>query len=92
MGKRSRSAMAADLAVTVMGVGGFLGFLVAARMDDANTSPFDVMAYAWFFGFLVLKLCLPWFRSKRIASKRKRSSDSAPLGNALDAEPRWYRS
>jgi hypothetical protein len=38
--------MAADLAVTVMGVGGFLGFLVAARMDDANTSPFDVMAYA----------------------------------------------
>jgi hypothetical protein len=34
MGKRSRSAMAADLAVTVMGVGGFLGFLVAARMDE----------------------------------------------------------
>jgi hypothetical protein len=94
MGKRarSRSAMAADLAVTEMGVGGFLGFLVAARMDDANTSPFDIMAYAWFFGFLVLKLCLPWFGSKRIASKRKRSSDSASLGNALDAEPRWYRS
>ena len=53
MGKRarSRSAIAADLAVTVMGVGGFLGFLVAARMDDANASPFDAMAYAWFFGF-----------------------------------------
>jgi hypothetical protein len=94
MGKRarSRSAMAADLAVTIMGVGGFLGFLVTARMDDANASPFDVMGYAWFFGFLVLKLCLPWFRSKRIASKRKRSDNRASLGNVLDAEPRWYRS
>jgi len=94
MGKRarSRSAMAADLAVTVMGVGGFLGFLVTARMDDANASPFDVMGYAWFFGFLVLKLCLPWFRSKRTASKRMRSDNRASLGNVLDAEPRGYRS
>jgi hypothetical protein len=94
MGKRarSRSAIAADLAVTVMGVGGFLGFLVAARMDDANASPFDGMAYAWLFGFLMLKLCLPWFRSKRIASKRRRTADPAPLENVLEAEPRWYRS
>jgi hypothetical protein len=93
MGKRarSRSAMAADLAVTVMGVGGFLGFLVTARMDDANASPFDVMGYAWFFGFRA-ELCLPWFRSKRIASKRMRSDNRASLGNVLDAEPRWYRS
>jgi hypothetical protein len=50
------------------------------------------MAYAWFFGFLVLKLCLPWFRSKRIASKLGSTADPATLENVLEAEPRWYRS
>jgi hypothetical protein len=76
MGKRARSrtALLMDTVVTVLGVFGFLGFLVAARMDDANASPFDAMAYAWFFAFLVLKICLPWFRSRRVTSTRKRNA------------------
>jgi hypothetical protein len=49
------------------------------------------MAYAWFFGFLVLKLCLPWFRSKRIAARRRRTADPAPRENVFEAEPWWYR-
>jgi hypothetical protein len=38
MGRRSRmrAAVGADLAVTVLGVAGLLGFLMAGRMDDAN--------------------------------------------------------
>jgi hypothetical protein len=35
-----------DSVVTLLGVVGFLGFLIAARMDHANASPFDAMAYA----------------------------------------------
>ena len=72
MGKRARSrkALLLDNAVTVLGVVGFLGFLVAARRDDANASPFDAMPYAWFFAFLVLKMCLPWFRPRRATSAR----------------------
>jgi hypothetical protein len=72
MGRRARDRMAAmaDLAVTVLGVAGFLGFLLAARMDDANASPFDVFAFAWFFIFGAIKACLPWLLSKRSASRR----------------------
>ena len=51
MGRRSRmrAAVGADLAVTVLGVTGLLGFLMAGRMDDANASPFDIFAFVWFF-------------------------------------------
>jgi hypothetical protein len=92
MGKRARSrtALTADLTVTVLGVVGFLGFLVAARMDDANSSPFDAMAYIWFFAFGGIKFCLPRFRSKREELGRA-GRPLAPV-NAVEAEPRWYRS
>lgn len=67
---RSRTVLNADLVVTVLGVAGFLGFLWAARMDDANASPFDVFAFAWFFTFCAIKACLPWFLSTRFAARR----------------------
>jgi hypothetical protein len=72
MGRRARERTAAtvELAVTVLGVAGFLGFLLAARMDDANASPFDVVAFAWFFTFGGIKACLPWLLSERAAAKR----------------------
>ena len=71
MGRRSRMrrAMAADLAVTALGVAGLLGFLMAGRMDDANASPFDVLAFVWFFAFAGIKLSLPWLL-KRAAARR----------------------
>lgn len=89
MGKRARSRTTSlfDMTITVLGVVGFLGFLVAARRDDANASPFDAMAYAWFFAFLVLKMCLPWFRSRRETSTRKRDA-LGPL-DAIESERRW---
>ena len=92
MGKRARSrkALLLDSAVTVLGVVGFLGFLVAARRDNANASPFDAVAYAWFFAFLVLKMCLPWFRSRRATSARGHYA-LAPL-DAIGSERRWYSS
>ncbi|MBY0381264.1 MAG: hypothetical protein K2W78_05040 [Xanthobacteraceae bacterium] len=67
MERRTESwvAVGADLAVTVLGVAGFLGFLILARMDDVNSSPFDAIAFIWFFTFGGLKLCLPWLLSKR---------------------------
>jgi hypothetical protein len=43
-----RRASEADLAVTVLGVAGLLGFLMAGRMDDVNASPFDIFAFVWF--------------------------------------------
>jgi hypothetical protein len=90
MGKRARSgtALFMDSVVTVLGVAGFLGFLAAARMDDANASPFDAMAYAWFFGFLVLKMCLPWFRSRRAPSRREQYGLD-PM-NVVGSERRWH--
>jgi len=80
MGRRTRertSAMA-DLAVTVLGVAGFLGFLLAARMDDANASPFDVFAFAWFFIFGGIKACLPWLLLRRSASRHYRDTSTFP--------------
>lgn len=65
---RLRRAAAAELTVTVLGVAGLLGFLMAGRMDDANASPFDVFAFIWFFAFAVIKFCLPWLLSKRPAA------------------------
>ena len=72
MGRRARTRNTAtvDLTVTVLGVAGFLGFLLAARMDDANASPFDVFAFVWFFAFGGIKVCLPWLLSKRAAARR----------------------
>jgi hypothetical protein len=67
---RARTAAMADLAVTVLGIAGFLGFLLTGRMDDANASPFDVFAFVWFFTFGGIKLCLPWLLSRRDAAKR----------------------
>jgi predicted MFS family arabinose efflux permease len=78
---RERAHAIANLAVTVLGVAGFLGFLLAARMDDANASPFDFFAFAWFFIFLAIKACLPWLLSKRPASRR--ASDDCRFGFPL---------
>jgi hypothetical protein len=71
----------ADLAVTVLGVAGFLGFLEVARMDDANASPFDVFAFLWFFVFCVIKAFLPWLLSKRRVSRR--TSGDWPVSSPL---------
>lgn len=70
---RVRTAAMADFAVTVLGVAGFIGFLLAGRMDDANASPFDVFAFVWFFTFGGIKFCLPWLLSRRAAGKRDSS-------------------
>jgi hypothetical protein len=78
---RERSRAIADLTVTVLGVAGFLGFLVAARIDDANASPFDVFAFAWFFIFGAIKTCSPWLLSKRAAPRR--ASGGWPVGSGL---------
>jgi hypothetical protein len=77
MGRRSRmrAAAGADLAVTVLGVAGLLGFLMAGRMDDASGSPFDIFAFVWFFTFGGIKLSLPWLL-KRAATRR-----SVPTAN-----------
>jgi hypothetical protein len=64
-----RAASGADLAVTVLGVAGLLGFLMAGRMDDANASPYDIFAFVWFFTFGGIKLSLPWLL-KRAAARR----------------------
>jgi hypothetical protein len=82
MGRRTRERAMADLAVTVLGVAGLLSFLLAARMDDANASPFDVIAFAWFFIFGAIKACLPWLMSKRSASRP--ASSHWPVGSALN--------
>jgi hypothetical protein len=60
----------ADFVVTVLGVAGFIGFLLAGRMDDVNASPFDVFAFVWFFTFGGIKFCLPWLLWKRAVAKR----------------------
>jgi hypothetical protein len=71
MGRRSRlrAASIAELAVTVLGVAGLLGFLMAGRMDDANASPFDIMAFVWFFTFAGIKLSLPWLLKRSVARR-----------------------
>ena len=65
-----RASRNTNLAVTVLGVAGFLGFLLVARMDDAKASPFDVIAFVWFFAFGAVKVCLPWLLARRAAAKR----------------------
>jgi hypothetical protein len=70
----------ADFAVTVLGVAGFLGFLLAGRMDDANASPFDVFAFVWFFTFGGIKFCLPSLLARRA---RKRDSGPRAAGSVL---------
>jgi hypothetical protein len=71
MGRRSRlrAVSAADLAVTVLGIAGLLGFLMAGRMDGANASPFDIFALVWFFTFGGIKLSLPWLFKRTAASR-----------------------
>ena len=83
MGRRARERRSATayLAVTLLGVAGFLGFLMAARMDNANASPFDVIAFVWFFTFGAIRLCLPWMLAWRSASGR--ASVGWPLGSTL---------
>jgi hypothetical protein len=94
MGRRSRmrAASGADLAVTVLGVTGLLGFLMAGRMDDANASPFDIFAFVWFFTFGGIKLSLPWLL-KRAAARRSVPTERH-MPRQIKAPPngiRWRR-
>jgi hypothetical protein len=59
-----------DFAVTLSGVAGVLGFIVAARVDDANALTYDVFAFVWLFIFGGLKLCLPRLSSERTLARR----------------------
>ena len=85
MGRRAkaRTASTADAMVTLLGVAGFLGFLLAARMDGANASAYGVLAFAWFFIFGGIKFRLPLLVSKRAATNRapaaRRSSRSSDM-------------
>jgi len=89
MGRRTRelTETMANLAVTVLGVAGFLGFLVAARMDDANSSPFDVFAFAWFFIFGAIKACLPWFYRSGPLRDVPRATGRSAEGGAFSQRP-----
>ena len=49
----------ADLTVTVLGVVGMMGYFMAGRLDDLQSSPFDVFAFVWFFTFGSIKASLP---------------------------------
>ena len=87
MGRRAkaRTASTADAVVTLMGVAGFLGFLLAARMDDVIASPDGVFAFVWFFIFGGIKVCVPWLMSRRAmpdqAPRRSsRSPDMTDIG------------
>jgi hypothetical protein len=89
MGRRARKAFAsnADSCVTILGVVGFLGFLVVARMDSPSASPFDYMAYAWFFTFGAIKMLLP--RLLKLRAVAHRPQQQAGL-HAVECERRWY--
>jgi hypothetical protein len=75
MGRRTklRKAETADLGVTLLGVVGFLGFLAAARMNVANSSPFDAIALLWFATFGTIKICLPRLLAKREGGQHSRA-------------------
>lgn len=76
---RQRAAAPADLAVTVLGVAGLLGFLMAGRMDGGpDASPFDIFAFVWFFTFGGIKLSLPWLLKRAAARRGKHRHEPAP--------------
>lgn len=83
MGRRAhqRTASIADFAVTVLGLAGFLGFLAAARISDANAPPFDLLALAWFFSFGTIKLSLPWLLTRWRAANRNENSSKVRLNS-----------
>jgi hypothetical protein len=64
-----------DLAVTLLGVVGFLGFLAAARMNDGF--PFDVVAMVWFAAFGAVKVGLPLLLEKRDDLQQRRAGRRA---------------
>jgi hypothetical protein len=80
MERRSRiwTASTAELVVSVLGVAGLLGFLMAGRMDDANESPFDIFAFVWFFTFGGIKLSLPWLLDRAAARHSVPTADLRP--------------
>jgi hypothetical protein len=85
MGRRARqrTASIADLAVTLLGLGGFLSFLAAARMSNANAPPFDLFAMLWFFSFGGIKLSLPWLLTRWRAANRNANSSKVRLNLPL---------
>jgi hypothetical protein len=64
--------------VTVLGVAGLLGFLMAGRMDDPNASPIDIFAFVWFFTFGGIKLSLPWLLKQPAAGRSAPTADLCP--------------
>jgi hypothetical protein len=43
--KKTRNIETTDLCVSLLGFAEFLGFLAAARINGANASPFDALAF-----------------------------------------------
>jgi hypothetical protein len=60
-----------DLAVTLLGIVGFLGFLAAARMNDSF--PFDIVAMVWFATFGAIKVSLLLLLEKREDLQHRRA-------------------
>jgi hypothetical protein len=73
MGRRTKmhKAETIDLAVTLLGIVGFLGFLAAARMNDSF--PFDVVVMVWFATFGAIKVGLPLLLEKREDLQQRRA-------------------
>jgi len=67
-----RSPGWAGVSVDALGVVGFLSFFAASRLDDAPYSPFGVMAFVWFLGFIAIKATLPWLLSRRSEKEVRR--------------------
>jgi hypothetical protein len=75
MGRRTKTRQpeTIDVGVTLLGIVGFLGFLAAARMNEADGAPFDTLALVWFAVFGAIKIGLPRLLANRDRSARRRA-------------------
>ena len=75
MGRRTKTRQpeTIDVGVTLLGIVGFLGFLAAARMNEADGAPFDTLALVWFAVFGAIKIDLPRLLANRDRSARRRA-------------------
>jgi hypothetical protein len=61
-----------DFGVTLIGVGGSLGFLAAARLSPSDESQLGTISVLWLVGFACLKFVLPSVLSKRTKPRRQK--------------------